>query len=335
MKFNEIRPYVLNVTPRRYMSDQKKSGQMLHWVILYIDAGQGEIRLNNRRAEPLGTGSAVMFQPGTSYSLRVTGDEMTGSMIEFDLAPEMTCEQAAALRIDDMPRLNEPFVVSDVAALKASMDEALTIFMRHEPMWEMSVAARCVEAITVMARATNSRMHYLVNQVITLISERYNQAVGNSDIARELGKHPNYINAVFVRDMGMSLQMTNFEENGKRRNANNAKFDYAVAGLRLAKKLGLSFGLVPFTQIGYNFSTLSTIGTSQSKLEYAKTYQGSGGLRQVYLGLGYEPIKNLSIGVNAAYVWGEYSHILANTYSDIRVVRDLAYLDRVIIATRR
>ncbi len=205
MKFNEIRPYVLNVTPRRYMSDQKKAGQMLHWVILYIDAGQGEIRLNNRRAEPLGAGSAVMFQPGTSYSLRVTGDEMTGSMIEFDLAPELTCEQAAALRIDDMPRLNEPFVVSDVAALKASMDEALTIFMRHEPMWEMSVAARCVEAITVMARATNSRMHYLVNQVITLISERYNQAVGNSDIARELGKHPNYINAVFVRDMGMSI----------------------------------------------------------------------------------------------------------------------------------
>ena len=205
MKFNEIRPYVLNVTPRRYMSDQKKVGQMLHWVILYIDAGQGEIKLNNRRAEPLGTGSAVMFQPGTSYSLRVTGDEMTGSMIEFDLAPEMTCEQAAALRIDDMPRLNEPFVVTDVAALKASMDEALTIFMRHEPMWEMSVAARCVEAITVMARATNSRMHYLVNQVITLISERYNQAVGNSDIARELGKHPNYINAVFVRDMGMSI----------------------------------------------------------------------------------------------------------------------------------
>ena len=189
----------------------------------------------------------------------------------------------------------------------------------------ISIAAILTSIVSVAQTGTNSPYSQFGFGELTGEVSGFNNAMNGVGIGFSEGNQVNYLNPAsyssldsltFIFDMGMSLQMTNFEENGKRRNANNAKFDYAVAGLRLAKKLGLSFGLVPFTQIGYNFSTLSTIGTSQSKLEYAKTYQGSGGLRQVYLGLGYEPIKNLSIGVNAAYVWGEYSHILANTYSD-------------------
>ena len=62
----------------------------------------------------------------------------------------------------------------------------------------------------------------------------------------------------FIFDMGASGQITNLEENGKKMNARNSSFDYAVAAFRAAPHLGVSFGLVPFTTMGYNFNASGT-----------------------------------------------------------------------------
>ena len=45
--------------------------------------------------------------------------------------------------------------------------------------------------------------------------------------------------------------MTNFEENGVKKNANNSNFEYVVAGFRLLPHVGMSFGIIPFTNVGY------------------------------------------------------------------------------------
>ena len=58
----------------------------------------------------------------------------------------------------------------------------------------------------------------------------------------------------FIFDAGLSGQLTNFSENGQRINAKNADFEYAVAGFRVFKHVGVSFGIVPFTNVGYNYS---------------------------------------------------------------------------------
>ncbi len=56
--------------------------------------------------------------------------------------------------------------------------------------------------------------------------------------------------------MQVSLgQVTNFNENGVKKNANNSNFEYVVAGFRLFRHLGMSFGIIPFTNVGYNYST--------------------------------------------------------------------------------
>lgn len=59
----------------------------------------------------------------------------------------------------------------------------------------------------------------------------------------------------FIFDAGISGQITNFEENGVKKNANNANFEYVVAGFRAAKHLGVSFGVLPFTNVGYNYTS--------------------------------------------------------------------------------
>lgn len=119
----------------------------------------------------------------------------------------------------------------------------------------------------------------------------------------------------FIFDVGMSGQLTNFEENGKRLNAQSANFDYAVAGFRMARHFGVSFGVLPYSNIGYNYSSSGRIGNVGTAL-YTSTYKGSGGIHEVYLGFGWEPFKGISFGVNGGYFWGSYDRSVVNSYSE-------------------
>lgn len=119
----------------------------------------------------------------------------------------------------------------------------------------------------------------------------------------------------FIFDAGMSGQITNFSENGTKVNANNADFEYAVAGFRVFKHVGVSFGLIPFTNIGYNYSVTDYLDGDRSTT-YTNTYSGSGGIHQVYFGAGWEFLKGLSIGANVSYIWGDLNRSVVNSYSD-------------------
>lgn len=136
----------------------------------------------------------------------------------------------------------------------------------------------------------------------------------------------------FIFDIGASGQITNYQEGGKKTNAKNANFEYAVAGFRLVKNLGLSFGVIPFTNTGYSYSTTERIGDSPNGLSstsYSNTYSGSGGLHQAYIGLGWSPVKGLSVGANVSYLWGSYQRSIVNAYTDnyVNTVSKYYYAD--------
>lgn len=119
----------------------------------------------------------------------------------------------------------------------------------------------------------------------------------------------------FIFDAGLSGQVTNFSENGQKKNANNADFEYAVAAFRASKHLGVSFGIIPFTNIGYNYS-ISGYLNGDKNTTFTNTYNGSGGMHQIYLGAGWEFVKGLSIGANVSYIWGDIDRSVVNSYSD-------------------
>ena len=113
-------------------------------------------------------------------------------------------------------------------------------------------------------------------------------------------------------DLGASGQVTNFKEDGVRKNAYNADFEYAVGAFRLLPKVGFAVGLLPYTNIGYNFATTvsgaSDVATS--------SYSGSGGLHQAFVGLGWNVIGNFSVGANFSYLWGTMTRTIAVTHSN-------------------
>ena len=119
----------------------------------------------------------------------------------------------------------------------------------------------------------------------------------------------------FIFDAGLSGQVTNFSENGQKKNANNADFEYAVAAFRASKHLGVSFGIIPFTNIGYNYSISGYLNGDKSTT-FTNTYNGSGGMHQIYLGAGWEFVKGLSIGAYVSYIWGDIDRSVVNSYSD-------------------
>ena len=100
----------------------------------------------------------------------------------------------------------------------------------------------------------------------------------------------------FLWDIGIDLSNLWSKEDDKKGYNFGAGLDYLTAHFKVAPKLGASFGLLPYSSVGYSYGSSITGGSDMRS--------GSGGLNQLYLGVGYQPVKNLNVGLNVAYLFG-------------------------------
>lgn len=153
----------------------------------------------------------------------------------------------------------------------------------------------------------------------------FNKAMGGVGTAVKRSGYVNTLNPAsyssidsltFIFDIGLSGQVANFKEGNTRVNARNADFEYAVGAFRVAKRTGMTFGILPYSNIGYNYKAYSTLNNNpseQTASTITQTYTGEGGLHKAFVGIGWEPVANLSIGLNAAYLWGSYKRAVTNS----------------------
>lgn len=111
----------------------------------------------------------------------------------------------------------------------------------------------------------------------------------------------------FLFDIGLSLQNANLASDGVKTNAKNTSFDYMTMGFRVSPGLGVSVGVLPYSSIGYTLSRTRSV--SGGSLTQTESYTGNGGLHDVYVGLGWNVLKPLSIGANVGFLWGDLTHI--------------------------
>ena len=116
----------------------------------------------------------------------------------------------------------------------------------------------------------------------------------------------------FIFEGGVSLQNMNISGGGVKLNAKNSSFDYLAMQFRLHPKIAMSIGLLPFSNVGYSVSE-SNEATETSPYS-TKSLTGEGGLHQLYVGAGVKVLKNLSVGVNASYFWGDITRSLTQLY---------------------
>ena len=99
---------------------------------------------------------------------------------------------------------------------------------------------------------------------------------------------------------GVSHKRLRLKSFAEEQNSSVTNLDYLALGLSLKKGLGVGFGIRPYTSVGYNFEDLS--GAEGSRI--LNEYSGEGGLNKVYASVGYELLKDLSLGVTVNYNFG-------------------------------
>lgn len=158
------------------------------------------------------------------------------------------------------------------------------------------------------------------------LSAGVNRAMGSTGIGLRERNTINTLNPAayssvdtltFLFDFGFSVQNGNFSENGVKLNARNTSMDYVAMQFRLARTLGCTVSVLPFSSVGYTFANAKVIRDDEDgEVVATNTFSGSGGLRQFNIGLGWKTFKQLSLGANFSYLFGDIQHQVDNTYSE-------------------
>ncbi|WP_024771697.1 porin family protein [Aquimarina macrocephali] len=96
--------------------------------------------------------------------------------------------------------------------------------------------------------------------------------------------------------VGASYRRYKISNTNQSSSGENASLDYLAIGIP-AGKFGFGFGVIPLTSVGYELNSVKDDG---SELRFA----GSGGLNKVFLATGFKVNKNLSIGIDLNYNFG-------------------------------
>jgi len=120
----------------------------------------------------------------------------------------------------------------------------------------------------------------------------------------------------FMFNIGSSALISHFSDQSKGINTFNANLEYITMQFPLSKYVGFSAGLLPYSFAGYNFYTNDTAylknTSKRDTVPYTKTFIGTGGFSQVYMGISANLFNHLSLGVNAYYIYGTI-----NNYRDL------------------
>lgn len=122
-------------------------------------------------------------------------------------------------------------------------------------------------------------------------------------------------------DIGASFTTAHMTYNGSSVNPQNSLLDYVQAAFHIMKNVGVSFGLRPYSVIGYNFTSSKMMEDIDGYGEKVQTasYLGEGGTHVVYGGLGWAPFKNFSLGANVSYLFGNYTHSSTVSFSETTI----------------
>ena len=175
------------------------------------------------------------------------------------------------------------------------------------------VAAGCLVARAQIVSTPYSKMGYgMLSDNVSSIQ----RSMGGVGYAMKGGRIINVMNPAsyanvdsltYLWDVGVDLTNLWSKENGNEGYNFGGGLDYLTGHFRITKGLGAAFGLLPYSSVGYSYGG-DIDGGNESR-------SGNGGFNQLFVGLCYEPVKNLSVGFNFAYLFGSTSNTTLVTSS--------------------
>lgn len=151
-----------------------------------------------------------------------------------------------------------------------------------------------------------------------------NQAMGGIGYALRTRQHINPANPAsfssidstsFIFEFGVSGLFSNFSSGTTNKTTFTSNLEYLAFQIPVTKWLGLSAGMVPYSFIGYDYKFTDSISVPNNldatDMPYQQSFNGKGGISQVYFGLSASFLKHFSLGVSAYYLFGNLSHYRA------------------------
>ncbi|MEI6061620.1 MAG: hypothetical protein WCR72_12990 [Bacteroidota bacterium] len=154
------------------------------------------------------------------------------------------------------------------------------------------------------------------------VSSQMNMALGGASTAFS---SPYYINPAnpasymafdtnsFVFDAAFNLRTGTLTTTDQSEKTRFGTLSNLYFGLPITKWWRTSLGIMPYSNVGFNMQGNQVV-PNVGKMVTA--YKGSGGLNKAYFGSAFSPVKNLSVGVNMAYIFGNIVKQRATTFPD-------------------
>ena len=114
--------------------------------------------------------------------------------------------------------------------------------------------------------------------------------------------------AITTFEVGVNVDAATVHTKDSAYNGVNGTVSHVAIGVPLIRnKWGLSFGLLPYSFLNYDFAN--------KDVDTSKVYTGKGSLYQLYVGTAYR-IKDFSIGINGGYVFGKLDYTKGFAFTD-------------------
>ncbi len=107
-------------------------------------------------------------------------------------------------------------------------------------------------------------------------------------------------------DAGVFGNITQLSNSQRSENGYNFALSHINFGIPFSQRAGgMSFGVMPYSDMGYSYAVPGSIDT----LDVQSVYNGSGGTSKAYLGYGVQLNRNFSVGFNVSYIFGSLSNV--------------------------
>ncbi|MDR2010444.1 MAG: hypothetical protein LBQ22_08175 [Bacteroidales bacterium] len=150
-----------------------------------------------------------------------------------------------------------------------------------------------------------------------------NNGLGGVSYTLPYRNNVNYINPAGVANIDTMTFIFDFGLQGGGRSyeikdpkLKETKYDYQISyinfGFSINRWWKMALGITPYSNVGYN------IMSSDSLLNVHKNYrfEGNGGITKIFWNNSVSPLKNLRLGVNAVFLFGEIYHYNAITFDE-------------------
>lgn len=112
--------------------------------------------------------------------------------------------------------------------------------------------------------------------------------------------------------VGGSTNFNNLKNSTTTEQAQRTSLDYLAVGIPMGK-FGASFGLIPYSAVGYKLRSSST----DNNLERNKEFFGNGNVNKFFVGGAYSFTKQLSFGINLEYNFGNINNVVRESIIDL------------------